>query len=402
MFKVFAVAGWVAIAAVSAASAQSMAGPAENPPSSFRGSQYVDSRGCVFLRAGIGGRVSWVPRISRDRKALCGPSPAAAAREVAAATAAPVVAPAPRQVPRQVQREAVGAPMRTIASQLPRVAVPVVRAPAPQRAATRVDIPLPTAVQRRNGCPASSPYGAPVTLTDGRRSLLCSSNPNFNVQAALSAVQAQRNVPLARSAPTHTPQIAGGYDGYTPRRPAVGQAGRVPQAGYAPRPADQVYAPSVANDGYTPRRGTARPAADFEIPKGYKKAWMDDRLNPNRGIGSRRGEAQQDQVWTRDVPAKLVVDAPKQRRVYATSGSNAPQRARGGYYVQVGTFGEAANAARSAARLQGMGLPVAKSRITSKGRAMQIVMAGPFRDAGSAQAALSQARRSGFGDAFIR
>jgi cell division protein FtsN len=70
--------------------------------------------------------------------------------------------------------------------------------------------------------------------------------------------------------------------------------------------------------------------------------------------------------------------------------------------VQVGTFGEPANAARTASRLQGLGLPVAKSRITSKGRAMQIVLAGPFGDKGAASAALSKARRSGFGDAFIR
>ncbi|SEN20825.1 Sporulation related domain-containing protein [Pseudorhodobacter antarcticus] len=398
MFKVFAVAALVALATVSAASAQSMAGPAENPPSSFKGSQYVDSRGCVFLRAGIGGRVSWVPRISRDRKALCGPSPASAAREVAAAVAAPVVA-AP--VPRQAPREAVGAPMRTIASQLPRATAPVSRVQAPQRAATRVDIPLPNAVQRRKGCPASSPYGAPVTLADGRRSLMCSSNPNFNVQAALNALQAQRNVPLARSATqAYAPQIASGNDGYTPRRPAFGVRGGVPQGVNAPRVTAPTYAPTAANDGYTLRRPSA--AAAPVVPKGYIKAWKDDRLNPNRGIGTRWGEAQQDQVWTRDVPAQLTADQPVKRRVYATSASNAPQRARGGYYVQVGTFGEAGNAARSVGRLQGMGLPVTKSRITNKGRAMQIVMAGPFGDAGSAQAALSQARRSGFGDAFIR
>ena len=146
-------------------------------------------------------------------------------------------------------------------------------------------------------------------------------------------------------------------------------------------------------------------------PKGYKKAWKDDRLNPNRGKGTARGQAQQDQVWTRDVPAQLVADQPVTRKavkkkVYVTSTSNAPRApkpsAAGRYFVQVGTFGEPANAARTAARLQGMGLPVAKSRITSKGRALQIVLAGPFGDKGAASAALSKARRSGFGDAFIR
>jgi hypothetical protein len=52
--------------------------------------------------------------------------------------------------------------------------------------------------------------------------------------------------------------------------------------------------------------------------------------------------------------------------------------------------------------LQGIGLPVARAKITSGGRAMQIVMAGPFGSAADAAAALSMARRAGFGDAFIR
>lgn len=414
LLKVLATAGLVVLSAISGASAQSLAGPAETPPSSFKGTQYVDSRGCVFLRAGIGGRTNWVPRINRGRKPLCNQPNA---KEVKQALAAEPPAPAPAPRAAKTSSAAVGKPMATIASLPRRKVTPAAQPPvAAKTVAAAIPQPAPKdtapSARRQNGCPAATPYGARVALSDGRRSLICSANPNFDVRAAAKRIQVARNAQeIAPTAPVAPPQPA-----VAVRAAKAGSGYRCPASAPVAR-RYQIYGGGstvlcVASGGGLE---TATPplalgdVAEFRVPEGYTKAWKDGRLNPKRGKGTARGQAQQDQVWTRDIPAQLVTNAKAvktvKRKVYATSASNTKSQAAptaGRYFVQVGTFGEPANASKTAARLQKLGLPVAKSRITSKGRKLQIVLAGPFGDSSAASAALSKARRSGFGDAFIR
>jgi cell division protein FtsN len=140
------------------------------------------------------------------------------------------------------------------------------------------------------------------------------------------------------------------------------------------------------------------------VPKGYKLAWTDDRLNANRARGTARGQAEQDLVWTRDTPARLVTRAEraKMREERATLTVSTKGVAGQARYVQIGSFAEPANAKAAKTRLEKIGLPVATGSAKSGGRQLQVVLAGPFMAEAEAKAALLAVRRAGFTDAILR
>ena len=67
-----AAAVWAVLAGPSVAG---LPGPAELPPKNYAGQQYVDSKGCLFLRAGPRGNESRVPRVTRDGLPICDQPP---------------------------------------------------------------------------------------------------------------------------------------------------------------------------------------------------------------------------------------------------------------------------------------------------------------------------------------
>jgi cell division septation protein DedD len=67
--------------------------PAELPPADYAGQQYVDSNGCMFVRAGRSGEVVWVPRVSREGVPVCGNPPSGGRVPVAEETGAEPYAP---------------------------------------------------------------------------------------------------------------------------------------------------------------------------------------------------------------------------------------------------------------------------------------------------------------------
>lgn len=80
--------------AVHAATLLNADGPAEIPPASYAAKQYVDTKGCVYVKAGVGNSVTWVPRVTRSRELVCGYRPSLQTlAQPAAVKNVPTVAP---------------------------------------------------------------------------------------------------------------------------------------------------------------------------------------------------------------------------------------------------------------------------------------------------------------------
>ncbi|WP_333829628.1 SPOR domain-containing protein [Pararhodobacter sp.] len=345
--KFVSAAALLAALGATGAAAQTRSGPvipAEMPPASFTGGQYVDSRGCIFMRAGYNGRVNWVPRYGDDRRPMCGyaPSMAASGPAPVVVAAAPVAAPAPRSAP---------APRVTVTSGIP-YSVP----PEPSR--PHVQPVAPAQVHHVSG---SRGLDTRWSFYDRTGPSPCS-HLSPHSQMYMVPSPAMPELPLRCG-----PQARHTTDAVREMAPR----GNVwePWDGVNPSP----MAPNV-----------------YQLPPPYAPRWPDAHLQPT----APRGHAA-------SVQQVAQVQAP--RTTVSTMGSAASVTpAAPGRYVQVGTFGVDANAQTTIARLQQHGLPVATGSVRRGDQALQVVMAGPFANPAEAQAALGAARALGFGDAFVR
>lgn len=121
--KIIALASFAAFSGMGVAVAQTD-GPAELPFAEYAGQSYVDSKGCMFLRAGYGGAATWVPRVDKDRKLICGKTPTNAT--ATGADAATLVRPNGRKIPATPRKAQLAVPQVPVMIGCP-VSVPVAR-----------------------------------------------------------------------------------------------------------------------------------------------------------------------------------------------------------------------------------------------------------------------------------
>jgi SPOR domain len=395
----------IALAAMGpvAAAAQSgeLALPAEFPPTSYTSNQYVDSTGCAFLRAGLSGVVTWVPRVNRDRSQLCGFQPTVLSPDATIAANAAAIADAPMiEVAAPVADVAtdVGMPIETVAS----LTTPPERMPvAPLVSPRIIDVPAPIAP-----VPVAIPH---MTMAEICADVSATGHRYMNAATGVAVRCGPQTQPVSPAEPFSAPAMVnlGGEvislaqlcqisdatgNRYLNAATGIpvrcgpqlespsGLTAPLGQSMVAQAPLTPLATPAVVPPPATVAQAPIRlaPVEAVSPPPGYEAVWDDGRLNPNRGLPA--------------VQASVNVSA-----------MNLPQPVATGHrYVQVGTFGDPANADRTAARLQALGLPVGFATVTRNGRQLRVVAAGPFGDAATLQSALEAARSAGFADAFTR
>ncbi len=66
--------------------------PADFPPKGFEGTQFVDARGCIYVKTGGDGPGGWTPRVARSGEVICGLVPTFAAAAMLPESSRPPVA----------------------------------------------------------------------------------------------------------------------------------------------------------------------------------------------------------------------------------------------------------------------------------------------------------------------
>lgn len=391
------------------AMAQSNTGkvPVNFPPASFSGKQFVDNNGCVFLRAGFDGAVTWVPRVSRQRKQVCGQKPTFGGSATAAAPAAK-----PAQAPVQIT---VPAPQP---APKPKPQVQVRAKPKP--------MPKPQQVVRR---PASKPVAAqpPRVVRQVPRAAALAVKPTGRAVTTPSYSPC-RNGQSTKTVGRHTVTVRCG--------PQTAPHVTVIHRGEAPGPGKKVYHNRGWQGSQLHLPGNTRivPRHVYEkrdnstayVPAGYRPAWDDDRLNPYRAYQTVDGYRQTQQVWTNTVPRIAVNQARRHklkepviayhataataRAPYISAQNSAvistrstPVKATSAArYVEIGVFTTTAKAQAAASRLGQIGLPVKMGNYRKDGQLMQRVMVGPFGSADQVNLALNKVRAVGYTRAYTR
>lgn len=368
--------------------------PAELPPDDFASRQYIDSRGCVFLRDDAG---AWLPRVARDGAPICGYPPTLSARGIDGRPRLRALDPDAGRSRAELLEQALSEtvltnlrpgelagdanPMEKLPDMGPEPAnpAPSLALKAALAAAPAVRHSMGEALQpNRRLCQLlgyddiSGAQGRARDPSQGYCSSLRESDLSRLTFVRSVAEVRKENAPPAESAETGkaAPKAA----------PPAAKGGKA-----APKTADKPDSKAM------PAPAPAKTAA--------KK--------PDAGKASAQ-KAATGKPGAGNLKLKKIVPVPPKSAPAKEAAKQAAKPAppgiipAGARYVQFGTYADADNADRAAQVVAQMGYPVMRGKDRVKGKDVQFVLAGPFGDRETIVRALDAIRRAGFKDAYPR
>lgn len=356
-------------------------GPAEPPPPDFPARQYIDSKGCVFLRTEDDG---WQARVARDGAPICGYPPTLSVRGLDGKAKLRALDPDAGRSRAELLERALSQTVLTnvrpgelVSDSQPMEKLPDLGPePAPTGPAQQLQAAIAAAPGLRQDmggglkpnlrlCELLGYDGKPGQAGMGRDPTqgYCGSLP----EADLSRLSFAR--PIGSST----------RDKHPDARPVDAASDSTAAAPVVAEPAPAAKIAATAKPKTLPARPTGRSPVTPKRPA---------LAGPQATTEKQQGAATKPQLATAK-PAKPAVPAV----------GLIPAGAR---YVQLGTFADAGNADRAAQRVAGLGYPVLRGKDRVNGRPVQFIMAGPFPDRESIVRGLDAIRRAGFRDAFPR
>ncbi|SFP76273.1 SPOR domain-containing protein [Tranquillimonas alkanivorans] len=405
------VAAFAQLGPVQAQPAGPLDAPLEAPPAGFEGRQFVDSRGCVFVRATINDEVSWVPRLTAERELLCGFDPTRRDED----DAAPVLAETPEDAEQAEEGDApdvAGTPAEDVEAPV------LAETPEDVERADREDAPAVADGGESGDAPVLAETPRDLEPADAAEEAPARADANEDEAGeeapALADSDEDREAPVMAEEATPEAPVAG-----TPAMPAAPEPEALPRTAAVDEEAGSKGAAGLPAADPAPR-------ARRRVPPAPQLAWT--ATTPRLLIDRRTGRdvsGAYDLIYPYTDPARQARDlsAGTHVAVRTRSGQRLIVRrdrlgernglmvlldpppapaAQAATFVQVGTFAVTANAERLALRLRKAGMPVRLRAVRDGGRGYQEVLAGPLTSGEQVRDVLRRVREAGFADAFVR